>query len=114
MCHVAILDKYLQKIPAEAINKDVFYLTPLQKVPIDQAKPWFKVVPVVKNRLNAMLKEMSTEAGLTLNYTKYTLNYRRTICYQFCATTIFTKWLVICGHLRLHHSSRSIWCFLSW
>ena len=83
VCHVAILDKYLQKIPAEAINKDVFYLTPLQKVPIDQAKPWFKVVPVGKNRLNAMLKEMSTEAGLTLNHTNHSLRaYGTTTMFQ--------------------------------
>ena len=31
VCHVAILDKYLQKIPAEAINKDVFLFSSTSK-----------------------------------------------------------------------------------
>ena len=54
-CHVKILDKYLQVLPPEAADKDVFYLTPLPKVPTDPSKPWFKAVPVGKNRLNTML-----------------------------------------------------------
>ena len=56
MCHVKILDRYLQVLLSEAADKDVFYLTPLPKVPADPTKPWFKIVPVGKNRLNTMLK----------------------------------------------------------
>jgi len=73
VCHVAILDKYLSKIPAEAKDNDVFYLTPLQCVPVDQAKLWFKRAPVGKNRSvkwlaerNVLLKEMSEKANLTI------------------------------------------------
>ena len=29
-CHVKILDKYLQVLPADASSKDVFYLSPLK------------------------------------------------------------------------------------
>ena len=66
-----ILDKYLSKIPAEANDNDVFYLTPLQCVPLDQAKPWSKPVPVGKNHLNGLLKEVSEKANLTTKYTNH-------------------------------------------
>ena len=35
VCHVKILDKYLEVLLREAVDKDVFYLTPLPKVPAD-------------------------------------------------------------------------------
>ena len=68
-----ILDKYLQVIPPETIDKDIFYLTPLPKIPLDPTKPWFKTVPVGKNRLNTMLKEKCAEAGITANYINHSL-----------------------------------------
>ena len=82
VCHVKILDKYLQVLPPEAGDKDVFYLTPLPKVPTDSSKPWFKTVPVGKNRLNTMLKEMCAEAGIAANYTNHSLR-------AYGATTMF-------------------------
>ena len=54
VCHVAILDKYLSKLPTEANDNDVFYLTQLQCVPLDQAKPWSKPVPIGKNRFKRL------------------------------------------------------------
>ena len=50
-CHVKILDRYLEVLPPEAVDKNAFYLTPLSKVPEDPTKPWFKAIPVEKNRL---------------------------------------------------------------
>jgi len=82
VCHVKILDRYLEDLPPEAVDKDVFYLTPLPKVPADPTKPWFKTVPVGKNRLNMMLKEMCAEAGITTNYTNHSLR-------AYGATTMF-------------------------
>ena len=80
VCHVAILDKYLQKIPASARDSDNFYF---QKTPVDQDKPWFKTVHVGKNRLNAMVKEMCAEAGLTSKYTNHSLRaYGTTTLFQ--------------------------------
>lgn len=57
-CHVRILDKYLQKVPKEALEKDAFYVKALTKRPLDPMKPWFSAVPVRKNKLSAMVKEM--------------------------------------------------------
>ena len=48
VCHLKILDKYLEKIPADAKEADVFYLTPVSKF-TDLSKPWFNKVPVGKN-----------------------------------------------------------------
>ena len=82
-CHVKILDRYLQVLPSEAVDKDVFYLTPLPKVPTDTTRPWFKTIPVGKNRLNTMLKEMCAEAGITANYTNHSLRaYGTTTMFQ--------------------------------
>ena len=83
VCHVKILDRYLEVLPPEAVGKDVFYLTPLPKVPADPAKPWFKAIPVGKNRLNGMLKEMCAEAGIVSNYTNHSLRaYGATTTFQ--------------------------------
>ena len=66
VCHVKILDRYLQVLPPEAVDKDVFYFTPLPKVPADS---YYKA----KNRLNTMLKEICAEAGVTANYMIHSL-----------------------------------------
>lgn len=82
ICHVKILDKYLQKIPDEARSADNFYLTPVAVLPSDSAKPWFTKVPVGKNSLNKMLKEMCQEAGFSQTYTNHSLR-------AYGATTLF-------------------------
>lgn len=81
-CHVQILDKYLSKPPKEAQAKDVFYLTPLLNKPKDPSKPWYSTTPVGRNRLNAMLKEMCQEAGLSAKFTNHSLR-------AYGATTLF-------------------------
>ena len=48
ICHVRILDKYLEKIPPDAKEANVLYLTPVCKV-TDVTKPWFTKVLVGKN-----------------------------------------------------------------
>ena len=57
-CHVAVMDKYLSLLPAEAKDQDVFYLTPLSKRPDDPRRSWYTKTPVGRNRLNAMIKEI--------------------------------------------------------
>jgi len=49
VCHVQILDKYLEKIPADVIEADNFYLTPVSTKPADPSMPWYTKVPVGKN-----------------------------------------------------------------
>jgi len=57
-CHVKILDKYFQAIPAEAREKDnAFSLKPLSIVPKDPSKLWFFNVPIGRNLLDRMLKK---------------------------------------------------------
>ena len=72
-CHVKILDLYLQKLPPDAKEKDVFYLRPLPSVPTDPSKPWFTGTPVGKNMLNSMLKQMCQKAGISQHFTNHSL-----------------------------------------
>ena len=72
VCHVIILDKYLEKIPPGAKEIDVFYLTPMHKL-TDSSKPWFTKVPVRKICLNSMMKEMCSQAGLSTEFTNHSL-----------------------------------------
>ena len=77
------LDLYLQKIPSQAWENDVFYLAPLQKKPEDPSKPWFTLTPVGKNRLNKLLKEMCVAAGLSNSFTNHSLRaYGATAMFQ--------------------------------
>ena len=71
--HLKILDKYLSLIPAEAKERDAFYLTPLPCKPQDPSMPWYSAVPVGRNRLGAMLKEMCQEAGVLGKYSNHSL-----------------------------------------
>ena len=73
ICHVRILNMYLKKIPNEARSADNFYRTPVTVLPSDPSKPWFTKVPVGKNTLNKMLKEMCLEAGLPDIHTYHSL-----------------------------------------
>ena len=68
-CHVQILDAYFAKLPLQAKEKDVFYLTPSKLT--DQSKPWYLLVPVNRNRLGSMLKDMCTEAQVSGNFTNH-------------------------------------------
>ena len=45
---------------------------PLNKLK-DPMKPWYSTTPVGRNRLNAMLKEMCQEAGLSTKFTNHSL-----------------------------------------
>ena len=45
----------------------------LTKRPLDPLKPWFFAVPVGKNKLSGMVKEMCLEAGLAGSYTNHSL-----------------------------------------
>ena len=72
-CHVTILDTYYLKVPKEALTKNAFYLRPLPNVPSDPCKPWFSSVPVGRNTLSNMMKEMAKEAGLPNQYTNHSL-----------------------------------------
>ena len=83
VCHVQILDKYLDKIPDEAREADNFYLTPVSTKPADPSMPWYTKIPVGKNTLNKMMKEMSQEASLSTSFTNHSLRaYGTSTMYQ--------------------------------
>ena len=48
-CHVHLLDYYLEKLSAEARDKDFFYVRHLEKYTADS--PWYSAVPVGKHTL---------------------------------------------------------------
>ena len=64
-CHVRVLDVYLQKIPPEAFERDVFYLQPIKHFDYPpEGVRWFTTQPVGKNSLGAMVREMCADAGI--------------------------------------------------
>ena len=80
-CHVQILDAYFAKLPLQAKERDVFYLTPNKLA--DQSKPWYSLVSVGRNRLGSMLKDMCAEAQVSGNFTNHSLRaYGATTLYR--------------------------------
>lgn len=72
-CLVYILDRYISKLPVQAKERDFFYARPLIAVPFDQKKPWFYSMPIGKNSLNSMFKDMCAEAGVSGHKTNHSL-----------------------------------------
>ena len=72
-CHVFILDVYYSKLPEQVFSRDVFYLKPAKVVPTDRKKPWFENVPVGRNELEKMVKNMCADAGVKGNKTNHSL-----------------------------------------
>lgn len=63
-CHVALLDLYFSKVPPDALQKDNFYLCPLQRKPEDPNAPRFMSVQIRINTINQTLSKMCEQAGL--------------------------------------------------
>ena len=79
-CHVFLLDKYIKKLPKGAIEKDLFYCKPLSIVPKDESSPWYCAVPVGKNILANIVKDMCSEAGLEGKKTNHSLRVAGATC----------------------------------
>ena len=62
-CHFYLLDLYTAKLPVEAKEKDMFYLSPLQKF-TKESKPWFSLVPLDRNTLDQFVNDLCHEAGI--------------------------------------------------
>ena len=63
-CVVALLDKYLSKLPPVAFEKDIFYMKPKASTPVDADSPWYEGAPVGKETLRTMLAKMCERAGV--------------------------------------------------
>ncbi len=72
-CPVYILDQYISKLPAKAKEKDLFYCRPLENVPKDPSAPWFADVPIGKNILRNMVRDLCEEAGIEGKKTNHSL-----------------------------------------
>ena len=80
-CHVQILDAYFAKLPLQAKERDVFYLAPNKLA--DQSKTWYSLVPLGRNHLGSMLKDMCAEAQVSGNFTNHSLRaYGATTLYR--------------------------------
>ena len=72
-CHVHVLDLYLQKLPPEAFQNDIFYLQPIKHSKSPSVLiHWFNVQPLGKNSLGRMMRDICSDAGIdglrTLKY----------------------------------------------
>ena len=85
-CHIQILDLYLSKLPTEAIQANNFYVRPLRCVPKIASKPWFSAVPVGRNTLTSMFREMCAEAGVQGHKTNHSL--RATVASELFAAGV--------------------------
>ena len=72
-CLVYILDKYISKLPSFAVDKDVFYVRPLHKLPIDSSAPWYAATPVGRETLHKKFRLMCQQAGIDGNKTNHSL-----------------------------------------
>ena len=59
-----LLDRYLGKLPKSAVKKDIFYCKPLPTTPSNENNSWYYSVPVGKNILESMVKDICCDAGL--------------------------------------------------
>ena len=66
-------DMYFCKLPKEASVKDTFYLLPVSTIPRNPSKPWFMKVPVGKNTLGNMVKEICKDGNISGNKTNHSL-----------------------------------------
>ena len=71
-CLVFLFNLYMKKLPKYAFDNDILYLPPKATAPSDPEAPWYDEVPVGKNTLAAMVKEMCMEAGFN-NKTNHSL-----------------------------------------
>ena len=72
-CPVFLLDCYINKLPTEAKEKDLFYRHALPTLPKNPESPWYLSVPVGKNTLCSMVKEMFADTGLSGKKTNHSL-----------------------------------------
>ena len=61
---IYLLDSYFSELPQYAFIKNILYLHPKVIVPSSTSEPWYDCVPVGRNTLSSMVKEMCAEAGL--------------------------------------------------
>ena len=69
-CVVKLLDTYPAKLHPEG---SIFYMRPLESLPVDESKPWYTKQQVGVNKLKEVMPMLSKEAGCKLRYTNHSL-----------------------------------------
>ena len=72
-CLVYLLDLYISKIPLAAKERNLFYVRPVTKMPVDCQSPWYENAPVGKEKLRSFISAMCKEAGITEPKTNHSL-----------------------------------------
>ena len=71
-CLEKIPDKYIHRLSQDALLEDIFYLCPLEKFSERATSPGSRV-PLGKNTLQEMVKNMFAEAGIQGNKINHSL-----------------------------------------
>ena len=74
-CHCRLLDLYIEKLPSEAIEKDLFYCRPIEnksdQAPTCSRSVWFYAIPIGQNKLSQMVPEMCKLGSITGHKTNH-------------------------------------------
>ena len=72
-CHVKLLDLYIQRLPPDAVEKDMFYVRSLDKIPSNPTASWYTSVPVGQNTLDRKINVICRNAGIDGHKTNHSL-----------------------------------------
>ena len=71
-CHCCLLDLYISKLPAEAKEKDLFYVRPMENLKSEQSV-WYYSIPIERNKLAKMVPEMCNLGNICGHKTNHSL-----------------------------------------
>ena len=76
-CHCRLLDLYISKLPPEAIEKDLFYVRPMEKVNkrvrTYEQSVWYYSISIGRNKLSQMVPEMCKLGNISGHNTNHSL-----------------------------------------
>ena len=76
-CHCRLLDLYISKLPAEAVEKDLFYVRPMEKTnkqaPTYERSVWYYSIPIGRNKLSQMVPEICKLGNISGHKTNHSL-----------------------------------------
>lgn len=104
-CLVHLLDTYLQKLPAWAQEKDIFYCRPVKNP--GQSGAWYECAAVRKDKLGTYLASMCEEAGISKGNTNHSLRATGTTV-MFAANVPEKLICSFTGHRSTAYSCTSI------
>ncbi len=70
-CHCRLLDLYINKLPIEATEKDLFYVRPVETVRNEST--WYYSIPIGRNKLSQMVHEICKIGNISGHKTNHSL-----------------------------------------